>query len=132
MINLQTKNFKKSKYFTQGINAFLSGFYFNDPLIIAKHIAFRLQQTGRRQKHTTTINEIYYLLKLMKTSGFDLSGFQCLLCGKINAKTQTKVKYLQWGPDLQTNTFSNTLQYTKMYAVTYTGVFGIHIWFIKN
>jgi hypothetical protein len=123
---------KKKKFFFEGIKAFLNAYYLNEPLLLSKHIAYRLQQTGRRQKHSKTINEIFYLLKLMKTIGFDLSGFQLLLCGKINANTQTQVKYYKWGPDLRTNTFSYPLQYYQTYAVTYTGVFGIHIWFVKH
>lgn len=123
---------KKNKFFFEGVKTFLSSLYFNDPSIFAKYIAYRLQQTGRRQKHSKTISDIFYLVRLMRTVGIDIAGFQILLCGKVNANTQTQVKYLKWGPDLRTNTFSKPLHYFKTKAVTYTGVFGIHVWFIKK
>lgn len=133
-LNFQKKKYfsKKKKIFLHSLHPLLQAFYLNDPVLIGKQIAYCLQQTGRRQKHSKTIKEIFYLLKLMKIVGFDLSGFQLLICGKFNANTQTQVKYFKWGPNLRTNTFSYPLQYYKTSIVTYTGVFGIHLWFIKN
>jgi hypothetical protein len=122
---------KTKQLFFNTLSCFFFAFYQNDPDLLAREIALRFEQTGRRQKHSHTIKEIIKLLNRMKSIG-NIVGFKILISGKINAKTQTKARYIKFGKSIATNNFSLLIKYAHVVAYTYTGTFAIHVWFLKE
>ena len=73
----------------------------------------------------------FKIIKLVFNVSSDISGVQVLICGKFNGGNQTQIKYFKYGMGVKTNTFSSLVKYAFASAITYTGSFGVHVWFIK-
>ena len=58
-------------------------------------------------------------------------GVQILLCGKINGNSRTQTVNFRLGQAVAAQTLSNTILYAAVESYTYTGVFGVHVWFVK-
>lgn len=104
-------------------------FFIGNPWLVAQLIAFRFEKT---QKHYPVLHEMFRWLRHLKVLSYNIIGIQVLICGKLGANTQTQFKYLTLGRSIYTQTLAARLRYGYAEAETFTGTFGIHIWFLQG
>ena len=109
--------------------ALAQAFLMGNPWLVATVIANLL---GKTKKHYVELRKLFKWLKHLSILSHDLIGLRLLVCGKLGARTQTRFKYLSFGRPIYTQMLAARLRYGYAEAETFTGTFGIHIWFLHG
>lgn len=104
-----------------------AAYFFNDPRMLAMQLAERITKIKLHKIATKQIKRSLYAAMPINAS---LSGIRVLICGKINAKPRTKTMTIRYGLPIKVQSVSNNLNYAYVESQSYTGVFGIHVWFL--
>jgi hypothetical protein len=120
---------KKHTITTHAALALAQAFFIGNPWLVAQLIAFRFEKT---QKHYQVLQKIFLWLRHLKVLSYNIIGIQVLICGKLGANTQTQFKYLTLGRSIYTQTLAARLRYGYAEAETFTGTFGVHVWFLQG
>jgi hypothetical protein len=113
--------FKKLLYTTN------AAYFFNDPKMLAIQLAERLTKIKLHKIATKQFHKALYAAMPINAA---LSGIRILICGKIGAKTRTKTMTIKYGLPIKVQSLANNINYAYVESQSYTGVFGIHVWFL--
>lgn len=114
--------FKKLLFMTN------SAYYFNDTTLLLNQLAERLTKI---YKHKYAINQFKKALYAPMPINSNILGIHILICGKINAKRRTKTQKFFFGVTKKVQTIANSISYNMISVPSYTGIFGLHVWFVK-
>ncbi len=104
-----------------------AAFFFNDPKMLAVQLAERLTKIKLHKIATKQFKKALYAALPINAS---LAGIRVLICGKLNAKRRTKTMTIRYGLPIRVQSVSSNLNYAYIESQSYTGVFGIHVWFL--
>jgi hypothetical protein len=99
--------------------------------LIANYIGLLLEKA---KKHNKILNNTFNLIcNYLKVTN-NYSGIKLIIRGKFNGNTRARMRKLIWGHALPTQELYQIVDYGYFPVITYTGIFGIHIWFyfLKN
>lgn len=113
--------FKKLLYTTN------AAYLFNDPKMLAVQLAERLTKIKKHKIATKQFQKALYAAMPINAA---ISGIRILICGKIGAKTRTKTMIIRYGLPIKVQSLANNINYSYIESHSYTGVFGIHVWFL--
>jgi ribosomal protein S3 len=134
----QKKNiFKLKNYFFKRFDFFynkikllsLIAFTLNDVRLLLQQFSERLTKI---YKHKYALKQFLEFCQKINIININNYGIKVLIYGKINAKTRSKKAVIFYSKKPTTHTICNSLEYNYITAYTYTGTFGIHIWFVKQ
>lgn len=123
-----------TKMFPYTINILISLFALNIPQSLVYFLGkqFSLVGKSRHNGHNRILNELKTGLFVFKDVSFDLNGLKLYLFGKFNSSYITKKRYILFGDDFKTYSFFIKVNHVLTHINTFTGVFGLHLWYFQN
>jgi hypothetical protein len=104
-----------------------AAYYFNDPCLLIRQLSERLTKI---RKHKYAITQYFKALYAALPINPAILGISILICGKINGKRRTKSRKLSLGKPKAVQTIGNNVSYAYTNVPSYTGAFGLHVWYI--
>lgn len=121
---------KKNDFFFNKLNILTSiAFNLSDIKLLILQFCERITKIHKHKYAIKQINEFCQKLNIFNINNF---GIKILIQGKINAKTRTKKVLIKYCKESAVFSLVNILDYCYFTAFTYTGVFGVHIWLVKQ
>jgi hypothetical protein len=121
------RKLKKDFIFKKLIFIANAAYYLNDPILMLRQLSERLTKL---RKHKFALKQYFKTLYATRPINPAILGVHILLCGKFNGKRRTKSTKFRLGKPKAVQTLSNAVSYAYTSVPTYTGIFGMHIWYI--
>jgi hypothetical protein len=129
LVNSRSFNYYLQKDFIFKKLLFMANaaYYFNDPHLLIRQLSERLTKI---RKHKYAISQYFKALYAALPINPTILGVSVLICGKINGKRRTKSRKLFLGKPKAVQTIGNHVSYAYTNVPSYTGAFGLHVWYV--
>jgi hypothetical protein len=122
-----------TKLFLYNLNYLISFFTLNISHSLNIFLAQHFSKIGKSKKkgHSKILKELQSVLIVLKLLSYNLAGIKLFIFGKFNSKTKTQKREIQIACPMKTQILKQKIKHNLMFANTFTGTFGFHLWYYQ-